>query len=426
MKIYISSTYRDLAAHRKAVADTLRRMGHQIVGMEDYVAEGGRPLARCLADVDDCDVLVGIIAWRYGFVPEEGSEDPGLGNATDGRTSITEYEYGAALARGKPTLMFLLDPDAEWPANQFDALAPDGDGGKAIAQLRREIERARLVSYFRTPDALAGLVSAAVYREEMGRRMRADSLNVDARINTMGIEKGPDVIYDTSVRMIVDILTGPEELQALRVDIGRGRTWWMSRLYFLASLAADLSEIEAVVFVDEAKRFVGMANPRVIMERIAKQHDRIGAYERALRKEMANTRHLQGPAGNLESEISSRVDTWNTTWTPTGKAREGEAHSPAYVTKSALGRWLGPYMITEAIHWDATENSALQMQRLIDWPMRFVPVVGSIVGTKGGDVRGEDEGLERFERLVDKRALTEQIARLFVREQVARALSTVR
>jgi hypothetical protein len=423
MKIYISSTYRDLAAQRKAVASMLRRMGHQIVGMEDYVAEGGRPLARCLADVDDCDVLVGIIAWRYGFVPTEGSEDPKLEGATFGTTSITEYEYRTALARETPSLMFLLDPDADWPASQFDALAPNGDGGTAIAQLRREIERDRLVSYFRTPDELAGLVSAAVYREEMGRRMKADSLNVDVRINAMGIEKGGPGLAISSLEMIVDILTGPEERQALLVDIGRGRTWWMSRLYFLASLAADLSEIEAVVFVDEAKEFVGMADTGVIKERLARQHDRIGAYERALRKETTTGGSGPGTAGNLEQEIGSRVTIWNTTWTRSGKAPNGEADSPAHVTRRALRRWLGPYMITEAIHWHASENSAVQMQRLIDWPMRFVPVVGPVVGTNGADVGGQ-EG--RFERLVDKRALTEQIARLFVREQVARALSTVR
>jgi len=50
------------------------------------------------------------------------------------------------------------------------------------------------------------------------------------------------------------------------------------------------------------------------------------------------------------------------------------------------------------------------MQRLMDWPMRFVPL--SEIG--------------RCTRVVDKQALAEQIARIFVREQVSRALSTTR
>src|SRR5207249_3761351 len=37
MKIYISSTYQDLREHRAAVDRTLRRMGHDVVGM------GARP-----------------------------------------------------------------------------------------------------------------------------------------------------------------------------------------------------------------------------------------------------------------------------------------------------------------------------------------------------------------------------------------------
>jgi hypothetical protein len=56
--------------------------------------------------------------------------------------------------------MFLLDPEAEWPASQIDALA--AGGGDAITRLRDEVSRSYLVSHFRSPDDLAGLVSAAV------------------------------------------------------------------------------------------------------------------------------------------------------------------------------------------------------------------------------------------------------------------------
>ena len=51
MRIYLSSTYVDLVEHRAAVARVLRQMGHEVIGMEEYVAEGARPIDRCLADV---------------------------------------------------------------------------------------------------------------------------------------------------------------------------------------------------------------------------------------------------------------------------------------------------------------------------------------------------------------------------------------
>lgn len=51
MKIYVSSTFLDLADHRRAVDVALRRMGHDVVGMEQYVAEASKPVERCQQDV---------------------------------------------------------------------------------------------------------------------------------------------------------------------------------------------------------------------------------------------------------------------------------------------------------------------------------------------------------------------------------------
>ena len=67
MRIYLSSTYVDLVEHRAAVARVLRQMGHEVIGMEEYVAEGARPLERCLQDVDSAAVYVGIFDWRYRY-----------------------------------------------------------------------------------------------------------------------------------------------------------------------------------------------------------------------------------------------------------------------------------------------------------------------------------------------------------------------
>jgi len=66
-KIYISSTYEDLKDYRKAVYDTLRKMQHNVIAMEDYVATDQRPVDKCLLDVSSCEVYIGIFAWRYNF-----------------------------------------------------------------------------------------------------------------------------------------------------------------------------------------------------------------------------------------------------------------------------------------------------------------------------------------------------------------------
>ena len=69
VSVYVSSTYRDLKDYRDAVISALRRMNHHVVCMEEYGAADQRPLERCLRDVDQCDVYVGIFAWQYGYVP---------------------------------------------------------------------------------------------------------------------------------------------------------------------------------------------------------------------------------------------------------------------------------------------------------------------------------------------------------------------
>ena len=50
-RIYVSSTFSDLEEVRKEVSLALRRLGHENVALEYYVAEERRPPDRCLGDV---------------------------------------------------------------------------------------------------------------------------------------------------------------------------------------------------------------------------------------------------------------------------------------------------------------------------------------------------------------------------------------
>ena len=93
-KVFVSSTFRDNEKRRKDVQDAITMAGMVWHGMEVFPA-GIRPtVEECRRFSGEADVLVGIIAWRYGWEPE--GEDK----------SITEIEYDAAEER----LMFLIDP----------------------------------------------------------------------------------------------------------------------------------------------------------------------------------------------------------------------------------------------------------------------------------------------------------------------------
>jgi hypothetical protein len=68
-------------------------------------------------------------------------------------------EYRAAVANGKPTLIFVLKEDASWPRTLMDKDAA------RIESLREELCRDLVCSFFSGPQELTGLVTAAVHNQ---------------------------------------------------------------------------------------------------------------------------------------------------------------------------------------------------------------------------------------------------------------------
>jgi hypothetical protein len=150
-RIYLSSTFVVLKAHREAVYRQLHRIQHEVVAMQDYVPRDDRPASQCLRDVVRSDLYVGLFAWRYGFIPMQDN------------SGITELEYREADANSIPRLVFLLDGSALWPPPMLDSQSGEGDGGQRIRELRRELAQERLASFFTAPEDLSPKAAAAVH-----------------------------------------------------------------------------------------------------------------------------------------------------------------------------------------------------------------------------------------------------------------------
>jgi Domain of unknown function (DUF4062) len=150
--VYISSTYADLIPHRAAVSQTIRRMNKIAVSMEDYTADDRRPLEKCLADLANCEIYVGLFALRYGFVPDHNNPD-GL--------SITELEYKHARAMGKECLIFMARVD-DWPTQLTDFFSGENGRGERILKLREQLDNDHTRILFSKPEELGGLVSTSV------------------------------------------------------------------------------------------------------------------------------------------------------------------------------------------------------------------------------------------------------------------------
>jgi Domain of unknown function (DUF4062) len=151
--VYISSTYSDLIKHREAVVQTILKMKKIVVSMEYYTASDERPLDKCLADVAECDIYIGIFAFRHGFVPDHDNPN---------NLSITELEHQQARKCNKPCLIFIAD-EVGWPLTSSDFYTGEGAGGEKIkglrAQLNHDYNRGAL---FKSPEDLAASVSTAL------------------------------------------------------------------------------------------------------------------------------------------------------------------------------------------------------------------------------------------------------------------------
>ncbi len=94
MRVYFSSTLDDLGPERQAVKEAL---SSECAVVDSYTADERSVRDSCLADVAGCDLYIGIVGRRYGFIPNGDS------------LSITELEYQKARDCHLPTLIFVKD-----------------------------------------------------------------------------------------------------------------------------------------------------------------------------------------------------------------------------------------------------------------------------------------------------------------------------
>jgi hypothetical protein len=69
VKVFISSTYVDLKAHRQRVITQLRKAGYQVDPMDDWTSDADEPRRFSLDRLDGCQACVLLVGFRRGFVP---------------------------------------------------------------------------------------------------------------------------------------------------------------------------------------------------------------------------------------------------------------------------------------------------------------------------------------------------------------------
>lgn len=186
--------------YRGSVRLALRRLGHDDIAMEYYIAEDKRPVKKCLEDVSECDLYIGIFAWRYGWRPS---------TCNGGNFSITQMEYHQAIASNKPCFIFLLDSKTPWPPDFID------DDKTLIKNFRDELSEKHGGIPFKNPDNLASQVTQALHNWEKKRGQLPGSSG-EVKIN---FDKFYRELIKRYQRLDMEGLTPPEKEEYLQLQL---------------------------------------------------------------------------------------------------------------------------------------------------------------------------------------------------------------
>ncbi len=148
MKVFISSTYLDLKDYRQVAIEVVNRYKCAPLAMEFFAAQPGEPSRICDKEVRDCDILIGIYAHRFGFVPDGQSK------------SITQQEYELAKQLGKPCLCLIVQEDFSWNPKHIE-----NDKYAALQKFLGQIKKENIPAYFTTTTDFAIKLSASLHAE---------------------------------------------------------------------------------------------------------------------------------------------------------------------------------------------------------------------------------------------------------------------
>jgi hypothetical protein len=170
-RVFISYTAEDLEAHADAASDVIRKLEWVAIDHKYWASSGQPSVKECKEYVESCDILVVLVAHRYGWVPtvEEGG---------DSEKSITWIEVQHARSKGLQVIPLLLAEDAPWPGNQFECRF---NPGSLIPLNRFKAELMKSIAgFFSSPvtveKELPIALPRAAQRVEKARRVVASSL----------------------------------------------------------------------------------------------------------------------------------------------------------------------------------------------------------------------------------------------------------
>jgi len=100
LRIFVSSTMKDMRNERFAVLERLMSFNFEAVNAEGWKPDGTKSWARIQSEIESSDIFVLILGSSYGWIPKTGPKG-GLG------LSVTHLELKQAQVLDIPVLPFL-------------------------------------------------------------------------------------------------------------------------------------------------------------------------------------------------------------------------------------------------------------------------------------------------------------------------------
>lgn len=144
MKVFISSTYKDLRDYRTALKDALAAQDHEPVVVAETEFREISEKAR-MQKIREADIFIGLYAHLYGHMDKNS------------QISVLEQEYRLASKLQKDIIICLVDPAKEWPAHLLEDDFIEQD---LLKKLRKELKDKHRPILFRSPVQLTSDLSS--------------------------------------------------------------------------------------------------------------------------------------------------------------------------------------------------------------------------------------------------------------------------
>ena len=158
----MSSTLEDLQEYRTSVRRAVQRLQNHADDMIFWSADEKTPVASSISHVRNTDLLILLVAHRYGHIPENDTR------------SITEIEFDTAIEQDIPILAFFVESDFPWPPAYIEL---ETDLRDRLDQFKLKVEQSCTRKTFTTTDSLEIAVSQALANYD--RRLYTSTLQDD-------------------------------------------------------------------------------------------------------------------------------------------------------------------------------------------------------------------------------------------------------